>query len=755
MLSSTASCVRAAVLAGLIGAGLVAAPLPASAATITVTTTADVVNGGDGLTSLREAFTIAGANGADDTIVLALAGLYTLDECATGPLVHSDNHTLVVDGNDSVIEQSCDATAIIDSSDHDGRLELIDLTIDGGPNTTATGLEGAAIRSESELALTSVEIRNVLSPGGSVVWSSFDHGVTPYRVAITDSSLHHNTGTVLTCDNCSMRVVNSTITDNTGSGISTVDGYPLEVVGSTISNNTRIGVGSSGQGFPGNRITIDTSTIQNNGRGGVRCVNCGTLAMTQSTVSGNGQTAVDASGGIYFSVSQRDGVGAASVSIAQSTIGGNRSVGPGGGLSVTPVLVEPGGSVADTALDQVVVEDNESTGGGGGVHVAIGKFRGHLGALRNNSTTGNGGGLNYTDATGPYDLTLDATEVRGNTAGGMGGGVYAHAATAFVHSGSALSENTATGDGGGLKLGMSYSADFTDLEVSANAGANGGGLDVASEVLRLDRTTVAGNTATGAGGGVRVSAIAADAVNSTFSHNTAATGGGLAVTTATLVKLTHVTMADGTATTGAHIAAVPSATVRVSRSALVLPITGTSCAGIGGVFGGVSEGFSVLRDATCGSVASDLVTAADPQLGPLALNSGRLTRLPAATSPLGGRVPVANCPITQDQRTQSRPAGPNCDAGALEIVEAPASPDAKIKDLIAEVKAKNLPSWLEASLVLKLDLARLALKQGHKPAAKVFLNAFILEVKSQSGKKIPAATATSWMTKATAIRNSL
>jgi hypothetical protein len=183
-------------------------------------------------------------------------------------------------------------------------------------------------------------------------------------------------------------------------------------------------------------------------------------------------------------------------------------------------------------------------------------------------------------------------------------------------------------------------------------------------------------------------------------------------------------------------------------------LTGTSCAGIGGAFAGASGGFSVLRDATCGSIASDLVTAADPQLGPLADN-GRLTRLPAPTSPLGGRVPVASCTLDHDQRGQVRPMGPNCDAGSVEIVEAPASPDQATKALIAEVKALHLPKLLEASLVLKLELARVALYKGHKPAAKASLTAFIVEVKSQAGKKIPAPSAAQLVTKATTIRSAL
>jgi hypothetical protein len=241
--------------------------------------------------------------------------------------------------------------------------------------------------------------------------------------------------------------------------------------------------------------------------------------------------------------------------------------------------------------------------------------------------------------------------------------------------------------------------------------------------------------------------------NSTVNGNTASVGGGLNFSDGG-IELTHVTMADDTATTGAHIAAEPSAAVTITRSALVLPITGTACAGIGGAFNGTSGGFSVLRDATCGTIASDLVTSADPQLGPLGDPAGRL---PAATSPLGGRVPVANCTLEDDQRLQPRPLGANCDAGSVEFVETvvPPSPDKALKDLIAEVKSLHLVKPLETSLVLKLELARTAIKTNHKPAAKVSLTAFITEVKAQSGKKIPAAAATQLVTKATTIKSGL
>jgi hypothetical protein len=132
-------------------------------------------------------------------------------------------------------------------------------------------------------------------------------------------------------------------------------------------------------------------------------------------------------------------------------------------------------------------------------------------------------------------------------------------------------------------------------------------------------------------------------------------------------------------------------------------------------------------------------------------------RLPAATSPLGGRVPVANCTTEEDQRLQARPLGANCDAGSVEFVEtvAPPSPDQALQNLIADVKALHLQRALETSLVLKLEKARTAIKANHQPVAKVLLIAFVVEVKSQSGKKIPAAAATQLVTKATAVRQAL
>ena len=102
-----------------------------------------------------------------------------------------------------------------------------------------------------------------------------------------------------------------------------------------------------------------------------------------------------------------------------------------------------------------------------------------------------------------------------------------------------------------------------------------------------------------------------------------------------------------------------------------------------------------------------------------------------------------------------RPAGANCEAGSVEIVETP-GPDAALTALIAEVKALDLPKAVEASLVLKLEGARIAVQKNQKPVAKALLTAFVIKVKVLAVKKIvPAAAANQLVAKATAIRNAL
>jgi hypothetical protein len=104
-----------------------------------------------------------------------------------------------------------------------------------------------------------------------------------------------------------------------------------------------------------------------------------------------------------------------------------------------------------------------------------------------------------------------------------------------------------------------------------------------------------------------------------------------------------------------------------------------------------SNGFNFSDDASCGFTAgTDQQNAGDPGLGALADNGGPTqTRLPLPGSPLIDAIPVASCQadgasgITADQRGVTRPQGPGCDIGAVEVeVAGPAVPAAPVQAVV-------------------------------------------------------------------------
>ena len=179
------------------------------------------------------------------------------------------------------------------------------------------------------------------------------------------------------------------------------------------------------------------------------------------------------------------------------------------------------------------------------------------------------------------------------------------------------------------------------------------------------------------GGGIAADDIGElSLVNSTVADNLAPTGGGISIgidpmDEAETVSLRHVTVAGNSAPIGANVVTFEG-TLDVGASVIALPLGGgTDCSGAPVTL--VSEGRSFFSDASCNAVATDTVSIADLQLGPLADNGGVTpTRLPAVTSPIGGLVPVAECEPATDQRGVARPQGANCEPGAVEIAEAAA-----------------------------------------------------------------------------------
>lgn len=109
---------------------------------VAVTTTSDVVNGGDGVVSLREAFTIANSDSDDTQITLVADALYRLcnlvstatDEDANidGDLDHTAANALTIIGNGAEIRTACPGERVAHHVNTGGSIALGDLLVAGG-----------------------------------------------------------------------------------------------------------------------------------------------------------------------------------------------------------------------------------------------------------------------------------------------------------------------------------------------------------------------------------------------------------------------------------------------------------------------------------------------------------------------------------------------------------------------------------------------------------------------------------------------
>jgi len=674
----------------LAGAAVTAVATPAGAAVITVTTGLDSFDGGDGLTSLREAFITANGNGVDDTIVLEASTTYSLTSCFAGALEHTENQALTIDGNGATIEQPCLDEGVLRSIGLTSLLTVDDTTIQGGPNSGAA-VSGAGIYVEGNLVLTSSTVTGVDGgPGGSTIDGSFGGGPA-YNISIINSDVVDNDNTGVTIEFGSVQVVGSLIANNAGSGIGLVDGSPLSIVDSEITDNTGRGASTTGQGST--VMTVTGSSITSNGRDGVSCSACEFLTIEESTISFNGENATAGTGGgVNFTVDQDDLTDTPELRIDETMISGNTALRRGGGVQVG--IVESSEPAADTtliAITNTTISDNTTIGDGmtgGGINIDTGSLAmsgtvisGNISGSGGALTSSHGGGVHFRESAGdgitdPHDLQFAAVEISGNTANGRGGGIEVATAGRIEVTGLQLLDNTAATIGGGAVVETEGS--FVDSLIVGNDAMEGAGLYVddggPNTEFALYQSTVAGNAATGRGGGIFVDRPdALDLVNTTVTDNSAARGGGLhlgidPMDNGGVVTLDHATIAGNSAPLGANVA-IDVGDLHFGRSVIALPSGG-------GVNCDSSDtnlfpiGRSFLSDASCTAAATDSVSAVDPLLGPLGDNGGPTpTRLPSPFSPLGGLVPVAECSAAADQRNVARPQGANCEPGAVEVAE--------------------------------------------------------------------------------------
>ncbi len=293
----------------------------------------------------------------------------------------------------------------------------------------------------------------------------------------------------------------------------------------------------------------------------------------------------------------------------------------------------------------------------------------------NTAQPAGGGGL---AATGGAPVTVTSSTITANTSSNGPGGALAAAGSGgtVMVTDSTISKNEGVGGGGGIKADAVVTV--TGSTVSANDAklASGGGI-VSFASLTVTDSTVSANSSFGSGGGLDAQNVSV--TNSTVTANTTTTNGGGIFANGPLT-LVYATVVQNTFVKGANLAGTGE--LSAFGSVVALPEGGgTNCDAFPAA---ASQGFNSSDDSTCGFTASsDHQNAGDPHLGPLANNGGpTLTRSPLVGSPVLDAIPLVSCRadgasgITTDQRGITRPQGPGCDIGAVEVLAPIPSPPA-------------------------------------------------------------------------------
>ncbi|MGJ9422341.1 beta strand repeat-containing protein [Aeromicrobium sp. CF3.5] len=268
----------------------------------------------------------------------------------------------------------------------------------------------------------------------------------------------------------------------------------LTVTGSTIADNTATGAAGSGGGILNDQgtVSVSDSTIARNtsvrAGGGIEA-NIGSTLLDDVRLNKNTTGAGPGNGGGLHLT------GAGDVTVARSTVSGNKASAEGGGLwnSATGTFL-----VDSTRVTANIASGNDADQGGGGIFNDGGALtvRGSR-VLDNvaNGTSGSGGGIISLAGS----LNVSDTVASGNVARRAGGGIEVANGTAALTD-LVLRDNVTSrnpGNGGGLHVGGTGSVTYDGGTVTGNiAAAEGGGLwNGATATLIVTGVTIRSNTA--------------------------------------------------------------------------------------------------------------------------------------------------------------------------------------------------------------------------------------------------------------------
>jgi CSLREA domain-containing protein len=426
-------------------------PAVASAATtVTINTTLDETQAGNGTCSLREATLYANGTAEPDCAATPASGLTTINLPA-GPYILTGG-ALSLTGSVAIAGAGATTTTVTAGGRSQvfvvaatARAAISDVTVTGGATGTACGgglcglgqpvfgLPGGGIANDGALSLTRVMVTGNRTADGAVNGSCL--------AAQPTGGCGGGPG-------------------GDGGGISNSKTGTLTIASSTITGNTT-GAGAAGDHGPPDQ-SPGTSGSGGNG-GGIS--NAGTLTITASTIAGN-TTGAGADG-------------APGADAAGASDGGNASPGAAGGSGAG---IESSGPLFISA--STLVGNRTGVGGKG----ARGGNVTGTGVGGNGSPGGAGGSGGAIDSTA--DMTATNSTIVANSAAGGG--------TPGTNGNKNASPQPAPGlpgTGGGINE-RAMGSTLTHVTLTANSAAGvGGGFDGAGGTITVANSIVAGNVA--------------------------------------------------------------------------------------------------------------------------------------------------------------------------------------------------------------------------------------------------------------------
>jgi len=222
------------------------------------------------------------------------------------------------------------------------------------------------------------------------------------------------------------------------------------------------------------------------------------------------------------------------------------------GFTIRNGLAEDGGGInifgASPTLEDLIIKGNTASGFGGGIYAKNSHVFGQNLIIQDNFAI-SGGGLALVNG-GEYKLKN--ISVLDNSADSMGGGIYLSTASSTIDS--SMVNNNLSDVGGGIYIESNTVLSINNSDILNNeavsAVSGGGGIQSVGSYLFLEDVRINQNTApNGNGGGIFAVSTNATGSNLQFEGNNASTGGGVFIEDGTVLSLMNTDIINNEAYT--------------------------------------------------------------------------------------------------------------------------------------------------------------------------------------------------------------